>query len=297
MKIEKPIEILVRRRAALGDVVYTTGVVRELKRKYGNNANITVWTEFTDVYKNNPHIKQVVSTNEELPIAAFDIFHNLDNCYEYNPANHYVDSYFYRVFGSNHGLVRDTELYPTVEDQAAVAKDLEFIGSKFIAIHMRQWHWELKNIKQEVWLDIFAKLFEITIDYKIVFVGGPTDGHIDHPLMINTCGRYNPQELKCLLDHASCFVGIDSGPYAIATASNVPMVPLLSHMPPSTIIPIRANSAGFKSLVVQADLPCVGCYERQERPVSQIVCERGDYACNSTWNTDKIVQAITNYLK
>jgi ADP-heptose:LPS heptosyltransferase len=295
--IEKPIEILIRRRAALGDVVYTTGVVRELKRKYGANANITIWTEFTDVYKNNPDVSRVVSTNEELPIAAFDIFHNLDNCYEYNPANHYVDSYFYRVFGSNHKLVRDTQLYPTLEDQAAVDKDLEFIGDKFIAVHMRQWHWELKNIKQEVWLDIFAKLFEATIDYKIVFVGGPTDGAMEHPLMINTCGRYSPQELKCLLDRAACFVGIDSGPYAIATASKTPIVALLSHMPPSTIIPIRSNSNGLNTQVVQADLSCVGCYERQQRPVSQIVCERGDYACNRTWNTDSIVQAITKYLK
>jgi ADP-heptose:LPS heptosyltransferase len=296
LKIEKPIEILIRRRAALGDVVYTTGVVRELKRKYGANANITVWTEYPDVYRNNPHIKQVVSTNDELPIPAYDVYHNLDNCYEYNPSNHYVDSYFYRIFG-DHSLVRDADLHPSDEDRASVDADLEFIGDKFIAVHMRQWHWELKNIKQEVWLDIFAKLFEQTIDYKIVFVGGETDGAVEHPLMINTCGRYNPQELKYLLDHAACFVGIDSGPYAIATATNTPIVALLSHMPPSTIIPIRANSKGFNSLVVQASVDCVGCYERQQRPVSRIVCERGDYACNSLWDTDKIVKAITNYLK
>lgn len=296
MKIEKPIEILIRRRAALGDVVYTTGVIRELKRKYGDNANITVWTEFPDVFRNNPHIKQVVNTDQELPIPAFNLYFNLDNCYEYNPCNHYVDSYFYQVFG-NHHYLRDAELFPSDEDRVSVDKDLEFIGPKFIAVHMRQWHWELKNIKQEVWLDVFAKLFEQTIDYKIVFVGGSTDGAIEHPLMINTCGRYNPQELKYLLDHAACFVGIDSGPYAIATASSTPIVALLSHMQPSTIIPIRANSKGFNSLVVQADLECVGCYERQQRPVSQIVCERGDYACNKTWDTDNIVKAITNYLK
>jgi ADP-heptose:LPS heptosyltransferase len=296
LNIEKPYEILVRRQAALGDVIYTTGVVRELKRKYGSNANITVWTEFTDVFRNNPHVDRVFSTDDELPIAAFDMYFNLDNCYEYNPCNHYVDSYFYQVFG-NHTFVRDTELFPTEQDRAAVDADLEYIGDKFVAVHMRQWHWELKNIKQEVWLDIFAKLFEATIDYKIVFVGGEADGAIDHPLMINTCGRYNPQELKYLLDHAACFVGIDSGPYAIATASAAPVVALLSHMKPSTIIPIRANRAGTKTQVVQADLPCVGCYERQARPISGIVCERGDFACNATWDTTAISTAILNNLK
>ena len=221
MKIEKPIEILVRRRAALGDVIYTTGAVRELKKRYGDTANITVWTEYPAVFRNNPYIKQVVSTNDELPIPAYDIYYNLDDCYEYNPANHYVDSYFHRMFGNDVNVQHHTELFPNEKDCKEVDADLDFIGDKFIAVHMRQWHWELKNIKTEVWADIFAKLFEHTVDYKIVFVGGDTDGAMDHPLMINACGRYNPQELKYLLDHAACFVGIDSGPYAIATASSI----------------------------------------------------------------------------
>ena len=296
MNIEKPIEILVRRRAALGDVIYTTGVVRELKNKYGSDANITVWTEYTDVFRNNPHVAQVVSTYDELPIPAYDIYINLDNCYENNPCNHYLDSYFYRVFGTN-TLTRDPELFPSDKDQQEVDNDLEFIGDKFIAVHMRRWHWELKNIKQDVWFEIFEKVFTERVDYKIVFVGGNTDGAVDHPLMINTCGRYSPQELKCLLERAACFVGIDSGPYAIATTTKTPMVSLLSHMPPSTIIPIRANGEGWNTKVVQASVDCVGCYERQQRPVSHIVCERGDYACNSLWDTDKISQAILGYLK
>jgi ADP-heptose:LPS heptosyltransferase len=296
LNIEKKIQILVRRRAALGDVIYTTGVVRELYQKYNGNAEITFWTEYTDVYRNNPYVKKVVSTYEELPIPAYDIYINLDDCYENNPANHYLDSYFYRTFGTNE-LVRDTQLFPSSQDRKEVDRDLEFIGNKFIAVHMRRWHWELKNIKQEIWFDIFAKLFERTADYKIVFVGGESDHAIEHPLMVNVCGRYNPQELKYLLDHAACFVGIDSGPYAVATASRAPIVSLLSHMLPSTIVPVRQNVLGYNNTVVQANVDCVGCYERQERPIRKIVCERGDYACNRLWDTDKIVSAITNYLK
>ena len=296
MKIEKKIDILVRRRAALGDVIYTTGIIRELYKQYQGNARITVQTDFPDVFANNPYVHHVVSCSTGLTVSEFDIYHNLDNCYEYNPVNHYLDSYFYRVFG-DHKLVRDTELHPSDADRAAVDKDLEFIGDKFIAVHMRQWHWELKNIKQEVWFDLFERIFNERVDYKIVFVGGPTDGHIEHPLMINTCGRYNPQELKHLLEHAACFVGIDSGPYAIATTTKTPVVAMLSHMPPSTIIPIRDNREGTNTQVIQADVSCVGCYERQQRPVSQIVCERGDYACNSLWDTERVSQAILGYMK
>ena len=42
-------------------------------------------------------------------------------------------------------------------------------------------------------------------------------------------------QLKHLLDNATCFVGIDSGPYAVATASKAPIVALLSHMNPNSI--------------------------------------------------------------
>ena len=50
MKLERPIQILVRRRAALGDVIMSTGVVRELKKKYNNNCEIDVATEVLEVY-------------------------------------------------------------------------------------------------------------------------------------------------------------------------------------------------------------------------------------------------------
>jgi ADP-heptose:LPS heptosyltransferase len=297
MKIEKPIEILVHRIASLGDVVYTTGVIRELKHKYGDTARITMQTDYTDVYANNPHVYKVLPSSASLDLATYDIFYNLNDCYEYNPANHYVDSYFHRVFGDN-DLDHSPELHVSESEAAEVDEDLAFIGDKFIAVHMRQWHWELKNIKPDVWYKIFEDIFAERTDHKIVFVGGDSDnGGLEHPLMVDVTGRYTPAQLGYLLDHAACFVGIDSGPYAIATASKCPIVALLSHMPPSTIIPIRDNTKGKDSTVIQADVSCVGCYERQERPVRKIVCERNDFACNTLWKTEQVSQAILGYMK
>ena len=59
-RLDKPLNILVKRRGAIGDVIMTTGVVRELKRKYNGDANIYVATDSLEVYKNNPHITSVV---------------------------------------------------------------------------------------------------------------------------------------------------------------------------------------------------------------------------------------------
>ena len=98
MKLTKPINILIKRRAAIGDVIMSTGIVRELKRQYKGNANIYVATDCIEVFKNNPHVSGVVpfdaARNEQ-----FDVVYNLDDAYELNPLNHYLDSYFYRAFG------------------------------------------------------------------------------------------------------------------------------------------------------------------------------------------------------
>ena len=56
LKIEQPLKIVVQRRAAIGDVIMATGVVRELKRLYGATAEIAVATDNIHVFKNNPHI-------------------------------------------------------------------------------------------------------------------------------------------------------------------------------------------------------------------------------------------------
>ena len=292
MKIEKKIDILVKRRAALGDVVYTTGVVRELYKKYNGNARITVQTDFPEVYANNPYVHHVVSGDTGLTTSAFDLYINLDDAYEYNPDNHYLDSYFYKAFGEN-SLDHSSELFPSDQDKQEVDADLKVIGDKFIAVHMRQWHWELKNIAADVWFKVFEEIYSERTDYKVVFVGGSADGHVaEHPLMFNCTGRYTPAQLKYLLDHAACFVGIDSGPYAVATASKCPVVALLSHMVPANIIPINNDTQ-----VVQAAVSCVGCYVKQARPVRGIVCERGDFACNRTWDTSLISSAILGYMK
>ena len=176
MKLEKSINILLQRRAAIGDVVMTTGVVRELKARYGSNANIDVATDFAGIYRNNPHIRNVFPV-DQIPAVnnRYDVYINLDDAYELNPTEHYVDNYFYRAFGQL-GLDQSTELFPTEEDSTKV---LNFAYQNeldsYIVIHMRNWHWTAKNINADIWFEVFAQLFETRTDFKIVTVGGETD--------------------------------------------------------------------------------------------------------------------------
>lgn len=294
MKIETPIRILVKRRAALGDVVMSTGVVRELHRRHEGNCAITVETEYPLVYKNNPYIQDLRNWGE-CNTSDYDVVYNLDDSYELNPENHFVKSMFYRVFGTN---TRDhsVDLHPDDNDLAIVDADVQELGAPFFAIHMRNWAWPLKNIDVDTWGEIISRVFAQRTDHKVVTVGGPTDYTFDHPLFFNANARYTPQQLAYFLDSAKCFVGIDSGPFQIAGASNTHIIGLLTHNPPEYIMPERHLDPTWNYIAIQANVACVGCNVNQQRPVRQVVCQWGDFRCNRTWDTDRIAQAILGTL-
>lgn len=297
MKIETPTQILVRRRASIGDVIMSTAVVRELKRMHGADAVIDVATDNISVYRNNPHIRNIFPV-DTASADQYDVYINLDNAYENNPENNYIDSYFNRAFGTTH-FDKSVELFPSTEDKEKVNADLSdgTIG-KFIVVHMRNWHWPAKNISMATWFSIYEKLFTARTDFKVVCVGGPTDFFIeDHPLFVDARTKYNEQQLKYLCDQSRAFVGIDSGPYWCAAASNTHIVALLTHLLPGRILPYRAHELGFNCTAAPTQEDCGGCNDHQRRPVSQIVCAKGNTPCNDNFNTVAIAQAILDQLQ
>ena len=296
MKLEQPLNILIQRRAAIGDVIMTTGVVRELKRRYGTDAAIDIATDFAEPYRNNPHIRNIFPVDQVPDVKnRWDLYYNLDDAYELNPTMHYVENYFYRVF-ANTTLNMSVELFPTAEDKAKVDADLKDIGDRFIVVHMRNWHWTAKNISMDVWLEVFGKLFETQADFKIVCVGGSTDHFVDHPLFVDARAKYNSQQMKYLCDHARCFVGIDSGPYQCAAASSTHIVSLLTHLRPEAIIPFRKFELGYNNTSIQTQEDCRGCNDEQQRPIRQLVCKKGTTPCNANFDTDLITKAILKQL-
>jgi ADP-heptose:LPS heptosyltransferase len=298
MKLEQPINILVRRRAAIGDTIMSTAVVRELTKRY-NNCNIDIATEFVEVYRNNPHIRNIYLPHMMPDVAAYDLYINLDDAYELNPTQHYVDSMFYRAFGDNfRNLDQRVELWPSDDDRREVVQDMEDLGQQFVVVHMRQWHWASKNISLDTWFEVFGLLFEQRTDFTIVCVGGDTDFAVqDHPLIFDARGRYNSQQMKYLCDHAQAFVGIDSGPFQCAAASNTHIIALLTHLRPECILPYRKHEMGHNCTAIQTSEDCAGCNDDQVRPVRQLVCKKQTFPCASNWDTQRIATAILGQLK
>jgi ADP-heptose:LPS heptosyltransferase len=191
------------------------------------------------VFNNNPHVRAIYHPEATPKIDLYDLYVNLDDAYELNPTNHYLDSYFYRIFGTS-DLDKRVELFPNKDDQAVVD---QFIADneldQFIVIHIRQWYWALKNVSWDTWYAVFEKLFAVRTDFKIVCVGTAQDGYVEHPLFVDARDRLSVQQQKLLMDHASCFVGIDSGPYHIAVASRTHIVSLHTHLLPERIAPLH----------------------------------------------------------
>jgi ADP-heptose:LPS heptosyltransferase len=290
LNIERPQQILVRRRAALGDVIMSTGVVRELKNRY--TCEIDVATEFPNVYNNNPHVRAIYHTNAMPDPAKYDLYINLDDAYEHNPLNHYLDSYFYRAFGTSAVDNKSVELFHSDHDNDVVnafCQDTQL--DNYIVIHIRQWHWPLKNMSWDTWYAVFERLFSERTDFKIVCVGSAQDGYVEHPLFVDARERLSVQQQKLLMDSARCFVGIDSGPYHIASASKTHIISLHTHLLPERIAPQHKPYTAIKSSV-----DCVGCNDNQQRPVSQVICKHGDFRCSNSFDAERIAVNILEIL-
>ena len=289
MNIERPTQILVRRRAALGDVVMSTGVVRELKKKY--NCEIDVATEYPNVFNNNPHVRAVYHPEATPKVELYDLYINLDDAYELNPLNHYLDRYFYRAFATS-DVDKSVELFPNDNDQAVVDRFIEDNGlDRYLVIHIRQWYWALKNMSWDTWWLIFEQLFTARTDFKIVTVGSLQDGTVEHPLFADAREILNIQQQRLLLDRARCFVGIDSGPYHVAAASATHMISLHTHLLPERIVP------QWKAVTpILSTVDCVGCNDVQQRPVRQVVCKHGDFRCSNNFDAARIAKNILELL-
>jgi ADP-heptose:LPS heptosyltransferase len=290
LNIERPISILVRRRAALGDVIMSTGVVRELKKRY--NCVVDVATEYPNVFNNNPHIRAIYHTEAMPNPAEYDLYINLDDAYEHNPVNNYIDSYFYRAFGTATPTNLAVELFANDNDHSIVEEFCQqHTLDRFVVIHIRQWYWALKNMSWDTWYAVFEHLFTERTDFKIVTVGSAQDGFVEHPLFVDAREILNMQQQKLLMDRARCFVGIDSGPYHIAAASSTQMVSLHTHLLPERIAPTWKTVMPILSAV-----DCVGCNDNQQRPVRQVVCKHGDFRCSTSFDAERIANNILEIL-
>ena len=301
LKIDKPTRILVDRRKAVGDVIMITPVLRELRKRYGPDAFIQVVTEENIVLKNNPHVNIVVPPSEMRREDPWDLYLNLNDAYEYNVTSHYVDAYLYRAFGTTEGIDKTPEVFADSEEIENVADAKIDIDGPYVVFHMRQWAWENKNVSPDTWTIIMAWLEATNPGVRMISVGSqydlkmPTDAGNRY---INLNDQLTIGEIKELIAGAKFFIGGDSGPYHIATATATPIVALLSHLAPEQILPWRDGEFGKNCYPILSKVPCTGCYARQPAPVRNLNCENTEkWVCAKSFDSLEITTVLDKILK
>ncbi len=102
-----------------------------------------------------------------------------------------------------------------------------------------------------------------------------------------SCGEFSLAELRALVDRAALYIGGDSGPLHIASASDTPIVALYGPTLPARSAPWRPSTLVAESVEVLG-LPC--------RPCDQRRCEPGDFRCLARIEPADVVEAAERAL-
>jgi lipopolysaccharide heptosyltransferase II len=101
------------------------------------------------------------------------------------------------------------------------------------------------------------------------------------------CGSLSLAELRAACDRAALYIGGDSGPLHIASASRVPIVALYGPTLPARSEPWRDPGLPAERVEVTA-LPC--------RPCDQRTCAPGDFRCLTTITPEQVAAAAERAL-
>lgn len=271
---------IIRRTAAIGDVLLTTPLIATIKKQQPQ-AEIYVETNFPELFRDNPHVAQAGSAFAQ--IYKWGNFINLDMAYESVTETHIIDAYFKRAcfMGDEGKISHKTEIYPN-ESEFLAARAL--LGKKkWVAIHAGPTTWKGKNWPMERWADL-SRWF-LANNWKVLLVGtaGPSIPHF-----MDMRGQTNFHQLAAILRYCTLFTGVDSFPIHVAQSMGTPVVGLFGASDPRFIL--TDNS---KQEAVCGTTDCAG---ERHRIVGQTYTEC-EGACMESIQVDQVIEAVERITK
>jgi len=290
-------KILLIRHGALGDVIWTTPVVRQIWRDHGGDCSIDVLTLKTEVFQGNPWVNTILTPETFASRQKlYDKTINLDLAYEKYPSMHLLAAYAKFSHGSIQGIsALEPELFESQQDRVAIGQLIDTqVTNAFLVLHMRRDTWPSRNLNIGKWRAIVDEILSTT-DLKIVQVGSQSEISFDHDeRLVNLMGQLSLQQLKALIARAQAYVGVDSGTLHVAACTQTPIVALFTSCHHTYREPLGRDTSKFYP--IPADIECYGCQSRMPPPVTGVVCARGDVACIESFVPEKIGRAIRAYL-
>ena len=138
--------------------------------------------------------------------------------------------------------------------------------------------WPNKTLPFSFWENLSQELK--VRGFRVVAVGTRND--YDIPSALDLRQKISLQEVAAVIQNARVFIGSDSAVLSgVLPATDTPAVGLLTINSARIIGPYRHGQLGWKFIPVYADLDCIGCGQRMDKPVGMFGCSnvRQDFAC------------------
>jgi ADP-heptose:LPS heptosyltransferase len=281
--------ILVIRRAAIGDVLMATPIVRKLYQDRGGRCRIAVATDHPEVFRNNPYVARTIATHELEDLRPpVDIIVNLNGVYERNPAIHPTQAFAFYALGRIDDDLR-IDLFPADIEAARIGRVVSDLAGPYVVVHKPARRTPQRYLPLTLWKRVIAGLLSRE-GLRIVQVGTSDDEVLeDHPRLLDHRGRYSLQELHLLIQSSRLFLGGDSGPSHVAAASRAPMAVFYTNAHHEFRRPLRSAGA---FLPLTPAIECYGCQAQHPMPGAHTYCARGDHACVDRFDADDVVRRV-----
>jgi GT2 family glycosyltransferase/ADP-heptose:LPS heptosyltransferase len=264
--------ILVRRQAARGDVLWAAAVLPAIHKKYPQ-AKIYFSTICDEVLVGNPHVHHVLRESE-IHKHVFQLRYNLDMAYERRPLTNFLQSY------ADEAGVRVEDCEPFLKQDEYPLEGLD----KFVVVHAGCTAWAGRN-----WIPKRFDELAKRMPHPVVCVGSKGDHLV--PCQLDLRGKTTIQQLAYVMAKATLFVGIDSLPMHIAQVVKTPGVCFFGCIIPETRL-IRKNMKA-----VTASLPCLGCHQKGFMPsVATTECPLKTSDCENMVSVDDMWEKVKEAL-
>lgn len=236
-KFHKPYRetIIIKRSAALGDCVAIEPILEYYHNK-GYRVAIDMPLHIALIYAQHHfpvfHITQI--DVGRVPYRLID----LDGSYEAKPKQLHLQSY-YETAGITDGEIKNPKLHFIIGDHNRLFK-------KYFVIHIDKRDQPYRNIYGVNWKEVVEYI--AALGYTVIQVGLTEHEEIPGAIYMNTV---TTNMLLYLMAGASGFIGIDSGPAAIAVSRNIPSAIFFGSVDPKVIHPDLS-----KVQAIEYERPC-----------------------------------------
>ena len=262
---------LIIRDAGIGDLLLLEPILRELNK---TNREISVLTQYPDVYLNHPDISRVFEMKEKgvlnIDLKLFDIYEDLRNysetCVNRNKI-HRTDCYN-QIFKLN---IKDKEprLYFNKDEISMIKKykDKIYIGIQCDASHIYR--------RYEKGKELIEYLLEQNEKYIIVLFGA--EKYVDikkNKRIIDLQHKTTIREAINIIRDLDFMIGVDSGLIHVALTLHVPTVAIMTIISPE----LRFEYYTGKYQILTKEIDCIGCGNKH-----MIKCLYGDKKIDPTF--------------